>query len=253
MTDRDRALIVALADGTLDGRRLARAQALVARLPDGPRQLERQRRAARALSAGPPVLDGSGIVAGDEAAPGEERRPMLARRRTGRGRLVAPGLAAATLAALVALVVTVALPGGTAPSVAAVARLGMLAPVAPAPASAGTTLHAEQAGLPFPDWGRRFGWHAAGTRTDRIADRDTRTVFYAHMGHLIGYTIVDGPPLDVPDGARRVRRDGTTIALYRDRDGRDVAVFERGGHTCVLAGHVLHRDTLVKLAAWRPA
>ena len=43
---------------------------------------------------------------------------------------------------------------------------------------------------------------------------------------------------------------GVTIQLYHDGP-RTVAVFERGGRTCVLAG-VVHRDsTLVKLAAWK--
>jgi len=67
--------------------------------------------------------------------------------------------------------------------------------------------------------------------------------------HRIGYTIVSGPALDLPRGAARARRNGIEIALYRDRAGHDVAVFERDGHTCVLAGHVMHRSTLIKLAA----
>jgi hypothetical protein len=32
---------------------------------------------------------------------------------------------------------------------------------------------------------------------------------------------------------------------------RSVVMFERGGHTCVIAGHVIHADTLTKLATWR--
>jgi hypothetical protein len=41
--------------------------------------------------------------------------------------------------------------------------------------------------------------------------------------------------------------------VYRDprHGGHEVAVFERDGHTCVIAGHVLHRSTLLKLAAWK--
>ena len=65
--------------------------------------------------------------------------------------------------------------------------------------------------------------------------------------------MVSGPPLELPQRTRRVHRDGLTIALYRDpsHGGRDVASFERNGHTCVLAGHVMHTSTIVKLAAWR--
>ena len=53
--------------------------------------------------------------------------------------------------------------------------------------------------------------------------------------------------------ARVVRRDGLEMAVYRDprHGGHDVAVFERGGRTCVVAGHVLEVSTLLKLAAWR--
>ena len=72
------------------------------------------------------------------------------------------------------------------------------------------------------------------------------------MGHRIAYTIVSGRPLPVPDDARVVRRHGMEIAVYHDpgHGGHDVAVFRRGGRTCVLAGHVLRQSTLIELAAW---
>jgi hypothetical protein len=54
----------------------------------------------------------------------------------------------------------------------------------------------------------------------------------------------------MPDGADHVRARGLDVALLRDGD-RDIAGFVRGGHTCVLAGHVLERATLVKLATWK--
>jgi hypothetical protein len=43
------------------------------------------------------------------------------------------------------------------------------------------------------------------------------------------------------------------MSVYRDprHGGHDVAVFERNGRTCVIAGHVIHRSTLLKLAAWK--
>jgi hypothetical protein len=49
-----------------------------------------------------------------------------------------------------------------------------------------------------------------------------------------------------------VRRDGLEIALSHDagHGGHDIAVFERDGRTCVLAGHVMRVSTLVELAAW---
>ena len=45
-------------------------------------------------------------------------------------------------------------------------------------------------------------------------------------------------------------RNGLAIQLFHE-DGRSVAVFERNGRTCVLAGKVLADETLIKLAAWR--
>ncbi len=230
----DRILIVALADGRLSAARRARAEARLARVDGGERMLERQRRVGRALRLGsPPAAETSGA------------------RRAPRWRPAAVALAGAA-GAVVLAVLAISLPGG-APVVADVTRLSMLPAEAPAPAGGGTTLRADLDGVRFPDPSRRFGWRAEGVRSDRLKGRDTRTVFYAHTIHRIGYTIVSGPPLQTPDGATRVRRAGVEIALYRDAAGHDVAVFERDGHTCVLAGHVMHRDTLVKLAAWRPA
>jgi hypothetical protein len=48
-------------------------------------------------------------------------------------------------------------------------------------------------------------------------------------------------------------RDGLKMAVYRDprHGGHDVAVFERHGRTCVIAGHVIHQSTLLKLSAWK--
>jgi hypothetical protein len=72
------------------------------------------------------------------------------------------------------------------------------------------------------------------------------------MGHRIAYTIVPGPAVDPPADARIVRRDGVAVALVRDGE-RDVAIFERDGRTCVLAGHVEDPSTLVELASWNPS
>ena len=123
----------------------------------------------------------------------------------------------------------------------------------PPPAAAGPVLREEFAGVTFPEWSAEFGWHATGARSDRLDGRGTRTVYYEHTGHRIAYTVVSGPPLEVPEHARRVRRDGLEIALYRDSShgGHDVAIFERNGRTCVLAGHVIRTSTIVKLAAWK--
>ena len=123
----------------------------------------------------------------------------------------------------------------------------------PAPEAAGDLLRAEVDGVRFPNWRPEFGWHETGMRRDEIDGRPTTTVYYEHMGHRLAYTIVSGPALPPPANARVVRRDGLELAVYRDprHGGHDVAVFERGGRTCVVAGHVLEVSTLLKLAAWR--
>ena len=45
-------------------------------------------------------------------------------------------------------------------------------------------------------------------------------------------------------------RDGLAIQLFHE-DGTSVAVFERNGRTCALAGKVLADETLIELAGWR--
>jgi hypothetical protein len=238
MTNRDRILVVGLADRTLTGRRRERAERRLARIPGIDEQIERQRRVTQALHGGPstpPTL---------AAAP----LPLPApRRRIAR----APLAIAATMAAVIALFLVPL--AGEPSTVTQAADLAKRPAERPAPAAAGPVLREQFAGVTFPEWGDEFGWHATGARSDRLDDRRTRTVYYEHTGHRIAYTVVSGPPLEVPAHTRRVRRDGLTIALYRDTShgGHDVAIFERNGHTCVLAGHVMRISTLVKLAAWR--
>jgi hypothetical protein len=235
LSDRDRALLVQLADGTLRGRRRARAEARARAIPDADRLIERQRRVARALGGG---------SAPAVAEPVPRASPRAARA----WRLAPAGALAAVLVALIVLI-----PGGGGSTVERAADLAKVPATAPAPATEGTVLHADVDGVRFPDWGAEFGWHESGMRRDRIDGRATTTVFYEHTGHRIAYTIVSGPRIPRPESARVVQRDGLEIAVYSDpaHGGHDVAVFERGGRTCVLAGHVERLSTLLKLAAWR--
>jgi hypothetical protein len=237
LSKRQQALLVQLADGALSGPKRARAEASLAEVVDLDRALSRQRRVAQALRGGP--------VPQDAALALPAIKPSRDRLRT----LRMPALAAA-LAALVAAAV-VLVPQANSPSVAAAVGLGMLpAEGAAPPRNAGTPVLADGVeGVAFPDWHEAFGWHARGSRDDVVDGRETRTVFYVHMGHRIGYTIVAGETLDVPEGAEIVRRNGVEIALFRDGP-RDIAVFVRDGLTCILSGEVLERETLVKLAAW---
>lgn len=232
MTDRDQILLVALADGTLSGRRRARAEARLRELPDGLRLLERQQRVRRALRDGPgPVVPRFAVASAPRWAP----------------RLALAGAAVALLVAL-----AVALPSGDEPIVAQAADLAGQPATRPTPASAGRVLRADVEGVPFPDWSREFGWNEAGARRDTLDGRPTTTVFYKHMDHRLAYTILPGKPPEPPADAVIVRRNGVEIAITEEH-GHDVAVFERDGRTCVLAGHVEHMSTLIALAAWKEA
>jgi hypothetical protein len=240
LTDRDRALLVALADGRLRGRRRAAAEQRLARLPDRDELLQRQRTVAARLQGGP--VPPPALELALPPQPRESRRPRPA---------VRLGMAAATAAAVLAAALAVLLPTGGGANVSDVATLGMLRATQAAPHPLNgkkEVLDTSFEGVSYPNWGDKFGWHATGARDARVDGRATRTVYYEHMGHRIGYTVVSGKPLDLPKNAERVTAGGVQIALFRDRDS---AVFVRNGHTCVLGGHLMHRSTLIELAGWK--
>jgi hypothetical protein len=231
---RDHAALIQLADGTLTGAPLRRARARVRKIPDADRLVERQRRVARALGAG------AERPAVHPAAATPARRPVV------------PLVAAATVTAALALLLVLA-PGGGDSTAERAAGISQLPATARAPGASGPVLRAEADGVPFPDCGPKFGWHATGMRRDDIGGRRMTTVFYEHEGHRIAYTIVSGPALPRPADARIVERDGLEMSVYRDpgHGSRDVVVFERDGRTCVIAGHVIDQATLLELAAWK--
>ena len=243
LSKRQQALVVKLADGALSGRRRMRAEAHLAGSVDLDRALARQRRVTAALRGGPLPQEAGGSLALPAA--------IRASRGAGRSRSWRLGAATAAVAAAVLVAAIVVIQPTTSPSVARAAGLGMFPAerAAPPRRADAPLLAGGLEGLAFPDWAEVFGWRAHGSRDDVIDGRATRTVFYEHMGHRIGYTIVAGRALDLPEEAELVRRGDVVIALLRDGP-RDVAVFIRDGHTCILSGEVLDRATLVKLAAW---
>ena len=105
--------------------------------------------------------------------------------------------------------------------------------------------------MTFPAWGAKFGWETSGIRTGEIDGRDATTVYYEKEGKTLAYTIVGGEALDVPDDARSITAEGTTINLFRTDDGRPAATWERDGHTCVLAGAEVPDEKLAALAGWK--
>jgi hypothetical protein len=243
-------LLVGLADGSLPPEQCDAAERELRARPETAAALERQERAVAAVR-GAAVSAPAELRERVEAMRAQRRAPLRRGRTSWR-----PALASALAAALLALVAIVLLDGSPGDpgvqEVAALAERGVSAP-APPPDRAREGLLAEEAeSIRYPDWSGKFGWRAVGAREDELAGRRAETVFYEHMGHRIGYTILAGAALDPPPNARRMVRNG--VALYAYKDGpRDVVVFERRGRTCVLSGDVLSRRTLLKLAAWRPA
>jgi hypothetical protein len=205
----------------------------------------RHERVHRLLStAGPATPPGlRERIAAQSARPARRSRPR-----------VALAGAVATVAAAVVLALTLVAELGGHPTIAEAARPSALAATAPAPAQDArrpTLLRASFAGVTYPDWNKQFGWRTTGRRHDSIeGGRSAETVFYQHTHHRIGYTVVSGKPLKPPGHAERYEVNGLVMLAYKD-GRRDVVTFERDGRTCVLAGVVHQRATLLKLAAWK--
>jgi hypothetical protein len=203
---------------------------------------ERHRRVLHALQAGGPAVP-AGLVDRVEIA---VRRPAPPRS----WRL--PALAVAAATAVIAVVAVLAVTTSGSNSVTAAAALVDRAPTQPPPASSRghpALLGRHFEGVDFPDWSR-FGWMALGARTDTVDGRRTDTVFYTHHGHLIAYTVIAGEPLAPPGDTTTERSGGLELHRFRDGD-RDVVTFVRNGRTCVLSGHVMSPDTIVRLGSWK--
>jgi len=246
--------LAALADGSLSGRRRSELEAEVAASPTLQALLAEQEQAAQ-------LLRGAGISApralrDDLAARGARVTATGPRKR----RIELPRLSwpqslagGGALAALIAVLVFV-VSGTSAPSVASAAQLGQRAPTAPAPtaqADQPKLLDADVSGVPFPNWAGKFGWRPIGKRVDRVGGRNAVTVFYEKGGRHLAYTIVSGNHLKAPAGGSPAVREGTKLLAYGSLAGRPAVVWTRGGHTCILSGVGVPRDTMLKLAGWK--
>ena len=167
------------------------------------------------------------------------------------GTLIAGGSALATLV-VVALVIALAPGSAGAPSVADAAGVALSAPTQPAPATdIGNPrfIGASVAGVRFPNYAYEASWRTVGGRSDTIARRRSQTVAYARGPVRVGYTIVDGRPLQAPPGARRADAAGTPVWVVRI-DGALVVTWERDRHTCVLASRTATLPQMLRLVAW---
>lgn len=245
LDERTRQRLARLADGSLRGRERAELEARIADSPDLRQALERQRAgmaAVRDLELEPSPALRTRI---------EAQRSSLRRPRVRRGWAVAGGLAGA--AAAVAVVAAVVLQSGTgAPTITEASRLSTYPPTAQVAvdSSSPKLLAAEVEGVPFPRWSKEFGWRQAGTRADRLGDRDARTVYYEHAGRRVAYTIVSGPGIHAPPAARPTTANGVKLHTLAD-GGRRVVTWWRNGRTCVLSSADVGDRELVKLATWK--
>jgi hypothetical protein len=233
-----------LADGSLGGRERAELEARIADSPDLRQAFERQRAGMAALQD-LQLEPSSPLRARIEAQRSSPRRP-----RVRRGWAIG---ALAGAAAVIALIATVVLQSDqSAPTVVEASRLSAHPATAPLAADPSNPklLAASVEGVPFPRWSDEFGWRQAGTRTDRIGDRDSRTVFYEHAGRRIAYTIVSGAGIHAPAGANPVTANGVHLHTLAD-DGRRIVTWWRNGKTCVLTSTDAGDRELVKLASWK--
>lgn len=245
--EREIADACAYADGTLPAARRMEVEARVLASPELTALVQRQRRAlalTAALAADQPPPSLRGAIGALRPEPGGARRARRRRR----------GLALSAAGALVAVLVAVAvLSGGGGPAgsqVASAADLALLSPSGPAPAAGGRPgrLDVSFAGITFPDYRGAYGWSAAGTRPGTVGGRQATVVYYEKAGRRIGYAIVDGAALPLPDGAARTVRSGVAYLSFAYR-GQNVVTWREAGHTCVLAGPV-PATQLVALASW---
>jgi anti-sigma factor RsiW len=279
----DEADLAALADGRLEPARRAAVQARVDADPVLAAALAEQRAAVRALAvvseqvSAPPALRARVAELQRAAARPSRRAAWAQRRRAGgsqdgraadddargsrdgpavggdarRARVLRPGrlLPAGGLVAAAVVVLFLALGGE--PTVQSALAAASRPPQAAARTDpARPKLLREQVdGVRFPDYGAKFGWRAAGVRSDDLDGRTMRTVFYERAGQRVAYSIVSGDALDQPGGARRFSREGVALRGFSG-DGRNAVTWRRGGHTCVLSGIGVGTDALLQLAAW---
>jgi hypothetical protein len=251
MTDQSQlpeAELAALADGSLPADRRAPLRARIDASPELAAALGEQERAVtmlRALDEPAPAALRARVHEMTGGSP-EMDRP---RRTAGwRRSLFVP--AATALAVAVAALVVVLGGGGAPPTVPQTAHLALAAATSPAPAEDAAhrnLLRLRVGGIAFPYYGRTAGWKATGARTDTLGGRRVVTVFYTARGHRVGYAIVAGPPLAVGGGAL-VIRGGVSYWLQRAH-GTQLITWRQAGHTCVIAGHAVSRQTLLRLAS----
>jgi hypothetical protein len=183
-------------------------------------------------------------------SPGRQREAPARRRR---GVVALAAAAATTLAAFAVLGVLLLTGDAADPTVADAAPLALRPATAAPPAVDPSDKHfirAQVGGVRFPNYAYDTPWwKTLGARTDKVDGRSTMTVLYSSRSGPVGYTIVDGKPLAIPDGARKVTVGGETFWTLR-RDGAAVVTWREGGRTCIVSGRGATSRQLLDFASW---
>jgi hypothetical protein len=95
--------------------------------------------------------------------------------------------------------------------------------------------------LHFPNWETTLGWRATGQRVDRLDGHRVATIYYAHDGHTVAYSIVSAPALARPSGERYVQS-------FR-QNGRTVITWREAGRTCLLSAAGVPESVLAALVS----
>jgi len=169
-------------------------------------------------------------------------------------------LAGAGAAMVVLAGVVLALQGGSgpeesAPSLAALEAATQLKPAQPAPAKAGgdpPVLQMRVGAISFPDWEKKFGWRAVGSRKNEVAGRTVKTVYYRNPdGAQLGYSVLAGDPLHEHPPGRRVIREGNTYHVAQ-AGNHTLVTWTQQGHTCaIVVSSTVPQARLLELAASR--
>ena len=246
ISEQDERDLVALADGTLEGRRREELEARVASSPQLTAALARQRAALSAIGG----MDLQAPLSLRERISAERSSPSAPVRR----RRLAIGGAIAGAVAAVALATVLVLPSGTGgPTIVEAAQLSELPvtdPSTPPDPAQPLLLDVSAQDLPYPNFAPEFGWRAAGQRKDEIDGREATTVFYERDGKRIGYTILSGEGIEPPDDAARTTLNDVNLASLTD-EGQQIVTWWRDGFTCVLSGEGVSEKELLTLASWK--
>ena len=179
------------------------------------------------------------------------REGKATKRRAKRVGLIG-ALTTAAAAIAIALAVIVGT-GASGPTLSDAAAFTLKPALGPAPGhSFDGTLDLDVDGVPYPYWQAEYGWHASGSRVDKIDGREATTVFYTKGRSRIGYTIVTGKPVKVPGSANATVKHGTRFRSL-PFGGATVVTWERRDHSCILSGRHVTRAELIKLAGWQDA